>query len=121
MLFFPQYKNEGVIETEFRRFPKKESVEQNMYNLIQETLLGPEDLRHESILPEGTKLQSLLFREGVLFVDFSSELLLSDQASTISLQEKIALVKRALKFNFKDIEKIIFTIEGELPGLEDNN
>ena len=66
-------------------------------------------------------MQSLLFREGVLFVDFSSELLLSDQAITLSLQEKIALVKRALKFNFKDIEKIIFTIEGELPGLEDNN
>jgi hypothetical protein len=121
VLFFPQYRDEKVIETEFRKFPMKESAEENMYSLIQEILLGPEDLRHIAIMPEETQLQSLLFRNGELFVDFSSELLFSGETPQLSLREKIFLIEKALRFNFREIEEIVFTIEGELPRAHDNS
>lgn len=121
VLFFPQYRDEKVIETEFRKFPMKESAEENMCSLIQEILLGPEDLRHIAIMPEETQLQSLLFRNGELFVDFSSELLFSGEAPQLSLREKIFLIEKALRFNFREIEEIVFTIEGELPRAHDNS
>lgn len=121
VLFFPQYKDEEVVETEFRKFPMKESAEENMQSLIQEVLLGPEDLRHIAIMPESTELQSLLFRKGELFVDFSSELLFSGEAPQLSLREQISLIEKALRFNFREIEEIVFTIEGELPRIPDNS
>jgi hypothetical protein len=93
VLFFPQYRGEEVIETEFRKFPMKESAEENMQSLIQE----------------------------ILFVDFSSELLFSGEAPQLSLREKISLIEKALRFNFREIEEIVFTIEGELTRAHDNS
>ena len=69
VLFFPK---EGSTELygELHNLPRRRSRESNIELLVSELLLGPVTLHLDRVFPRGTALNSLILREGSLYVDF---------------------------------------------------
>jgi phosphatidylserine decarboxylase len=118
ILYFPRY-NAAELEGEVRRLPKKADREKDIELLLREIILGPFDIHHARVLPKDTDVESLLLRKGRVYVDFSLDPVLKQEGSLLSLSERIAAVKRTIRFNFPSVEEIMVTFGGQSPNLQD--
>ncbi|HOV62271.1 MAG TPA: GerMN domain-containing protein [Spirochaetia bacterium] len=115
VLFFPR-ENSSTLAGELRVVPDKRGKEEDIRILISELLLGPAKLDLSRVVPRGTRLNSVLLRKGVLYVDFSNDIFLGRKESELSFDEMLAAVRKTILFNFKRIKSIIISIEGQIPG-----
>ncbi|MDR2110925.1 MAG: GerMN domain-containing protein [Spirochaetaceae bacterium] len=61
----------GMPMVEDRMFSHGASREADITRYVEEVLLGPASLNSAPLFPKGTRLRSLLYREGIVYVDLS--------------------------------------------------
>lgn len=114
-LFFPAYGSETV-RGEERYLPLRKSDEQNMDLYVRELLLGPVLVEHDPLFPAETDLRSIIYRNGVLYIDLSIEAVTGETVSRLGFYETLETLKRGLRFNFPQVDDIVVAIEGDLPS-----
>jgi hypothetical protein len=115
VFFFPQYRSSKVTG-ESRNLPVRGSMEENIELLIREILLGPVDVTHVHIFPEGTMLRTVMLRDMRLYIDLSVDAILGRKKSELGFEESVDVLKRTISYNFPSIESFLVTIDGELPS-----
>jgi len=103
--------NEGVISVEDRMLKRSESREDDIIRYTEETLLGPVAPDLLPLFPRETRLKSLLYRNGVVFVDFSADAALPpiEGGSTI---DNFRTFKVGILRNFSYVKDVRFFIDG---------
>ena len=134
VLFFPTDESNTLIG-ETRRLKDRGKLEKDVKVLLEEILLGPSVLAHNRYIPKGTRVQSVLLRKSVVYVDFSGRLqqitmrhasgteeapaaageVIQRDTLPLDLPEALAIVRKTIKFNFPVIREVVFTIDGEIP------
>ncbi len=111
VLFFPDRNN---FSGEMRRVPRQESPEENIELFINELILGPYSIDHLRVIPENTRLYSILLRNrSSLYIDFSADLIVSEHELSIIHSDMLELIRKNLKYNFPILEEITLSVDGQ--------
>jgi hypothetical protein len=113
--YFPDNKYLAM-DAEMHYVPAGKSREKDMKIFLSELVLGPVDIALAPLFPEGTRIRTLVFRDGVLYVDFTRQILDFQDKIPLTLPEILTATEKNINSNFMGIKKIIFTIEGREPG-----
>lgn len=110
--------NDGVIVVEDRMLKHSVSHEGDIIRYTEETLLGSVAPDLLPLFPRETRLKSLLFRNGVVFADFSHEAALPPAEGGTALENFRTLHAGILR-NFSYVKDVRFFIEGRAIFVED--
>jgi hypothetical protein len=105
--------NDGVIVVEDRMLKRSRSREVNIIRYTEETLLGPVAPDLLPLFPREARLRSLLFRNGVVYVDFSVEAALPPAEGGRVLENFKTLYAGIIR-NFSYVKNVRFFIEGNV-------
>lgn len=109
VFLFENLDKEGLF-AENRYYPRNKFVDRvELY--VSELLLGPIGERYKHIFAPGTKLKTCFVRDGILYIDLSSEALFPDNKVSV-LREGAEIFKKNIFRNFRKIDKINIYIEG---------
>ena len=114
-LFFVEPVSKAVV-MEHRLIAEKQDLELNVELLIKDELLGPALLVRDSVFPSGTRLNHVLFRDGVLYADLSLDAMFPSAHSGLNFADSIQILKNTISFNFPEIKNIVVTIDGSIPN-----
>jgi spore germination protein GerM len=103
--------NDGGIIVEDRMLKRTPSRETDIIRYTEETLLGPVDPDLLPLFPSETRLKSLLYRNGVVYVDFTGEAALPPVEGGRTLDNFRTLHAGILR-NFSFVKDVRFFIEG---------
>ncbi len=117
VLFFPNYGTHHLTG-ESRAVPLHATLENNIVSLVNELILGPEELRHDRAVPRATTIRSLLLRNGVVYLDLSYEVLFPDPQTTLGFSETLNAIRKTITFNYPEVHKIVITVDGHEPKSE---
>ena len=96
-----------ILSEEERKIDSKDLID-NPYKFVLDLLIeGPKNENLDNPIPEGTKLNSIKYEKGILYVDLSSEFLNSNGTNSI-----YSIVNTMTEFT--EINGIKFTIDGEI-------
>lgn len=109
--FFP-HDIYGTLNSEIRKLPLKETLEEDIELYIKEVLLGPATYISDHLLPEDTSLQTVILGEETVYIDFAEEIMFTD-TMPIPFERSVGALIKSVKFNFPDIETVIITINGQ--------
>ena len=115
VLFFPRDNGNGF-NAERRIIRRSLNKEERITQTVKEILLGPSELELENIVPVGTKIQSLIFSEGVLYLDFSPLFFEDLSGFILPFNERLEYVEKNVLFNYPFVKRVAITINGQLPG-----
>ena len=115
VLFFPNGVT-GEIAGEEHLLPREPSREATVHAFLEELILGPHTLGAVPVFPEDTEIELLMLRDRRLYVDFSPQILQSEQEMTVSFDDTLSIVTHNLRYNFPAIRTITYTVAGQLPG-----
>ena len=109
MFIFPQAdENKYIVE---KRFLKENPASDEITYYVDELLLGSSMERTKKIVTPGTKVLSCFERKGVLYLDLSDNLLHMGK-NVLDIQEGFELIELNVKKNFKQINSIMFFVNG---------
>lgn len=103
--------NDGILVVEDRMLKHSETQEDDIIRYVEETLLGPVSPGLLPLFPRGTKLKSLLYRDGVVYADFSEDAALPPAEGGKTLNNFQTFYSGILR-NFTYIKDVRFFIEG---------
>jgi len=103
--------NDGVIVVEDRMLKYSHSREGDIVRYVEETLLGPVSTDLLPLVQRGTKLKSLLFRNGVVYADFTSDAAMPPIEGGETLENFRTFYSSILR-NFSYVKDVRFFIEG---------
>jgi hypothetical protein len=107
----------GVLTVEDRMLKRGRSKELELTRYVEEAVLGPVSPGLLALFPSGTRLRSLLFREGVVYLDFSEEAALSPNGEG-HFRDFYTLYS-GIKRNFPFVNDVRFFIEGRAAYYEE--
>lgn len=111
VFFFP---GRDIYSGEMHRVPRQGSLENEIELFINELILGPYNIDHRRVIPENTKLQNLFLRNrSLLYIDFSADLVVSENKHNIVQLDMLELIKKNLNYNFPILEEIILSVDGQ--------
>jgi len=110
----------GVIVVEDRMLKSSNSREGDIIRYTEETLLGPVSPELLPLFPKETKLKSLLYRNGVVYADFSEDAVFSPAENGNTLHNFKTLYAGILR-NFSYVKDVHFFIEGNSVYAEEFN
>jgi len=105
--------NEGIIVVEDRMIKNAVSQEIDIIRYAEETLLGPSSPGLLPLFPKGTKLISLLYREGVVYVNFSLDAQMPPIEGGTTFNNFRTFYEGILR-NFTYVGDVRFFIEGNM-------
>ncbi len=114
VLFFPLDSGNGQ-NGEIRNMRLEKGMEKELKAFVEELLLGPVSLEMNPVAPPGTRLESILYRDGQAYLDFSRELALNNGQFQLDCQKSMELIRENLLFNFPRIQNLVITVDGQLP------
>ncbi|MCL2764427.1 MAG: GerMN domain-containing protein [Treponema sp.] len=103
--------NDGIIAVEDRMLKHSKSREGDIVRYTEETLLGPVSPDLLPLFPRGTKLKSLLFRDGIVYADFSSDAAMPPAEGGRTL-DNFRTFYAGMKRNFSYVRDVRFFIDG---------
>ncbi|MFO8065652.1 MAG: GerMN domain-containing protein [Spirochaetia bacterium] len=115
VLFFPGNISQDIFGEE-RVLRNYSDTERDMRLLVEETILGPTSLYRSRVLPKQTEIQLFMLRGDVAYIDLSREALSEDGDVHIDFDVAESLLRRALHFNFRSLDEVVITVDGQLPG-----
>jgi len=116
-LFFPDYAGKQIVGEE-RKIPLRLQKEEFIDLLIRELALGPSTITLSPLIPKGVRVEKVLLRGSVLYVDFNEEMALNDKV-LIPIQKSVEVIKSTIMYNTVGLSRIVITIGGhELTFLE---
>ncbi len=111
VLFFPGRES---ISGEVRRVPRQKTLEDDIELFVNELILGPYNIDHLRVIPEKTKLYNLLLRNrSVLYIDFSADLIVSENEVSLIQTDMLELIRKNLNYNFPILEEITLSVDGQ--------
>jgi len=119
---FVFYADDGKTATvEERMIKRSSSREVNITRYVEETLLGPVSPGSLPLFPQETRLLSLLYRNGVLYADFSKDAalppiesaLLPDASAAGDVFSNLQILHSGIKRNFPYVKEQRFFIAGK--------
>jgi hypothetical protein len=113
VFYFPSLSGDRVVAEE-RYIPYRSSGEAYGELLAKEIALGPITLFLAPVLPKGTQVETVMLREGTLFVDLAAEAALQGDLP-LDIGRNLVLIKRSLMRNYPSLKKIVLTIGGYQP------
>ena len=117
IFFFPDHQSGNTIG-EIRKIPgipfKKE---ENMDIFIKELLLGPINMKLDPLFTTGTKLEKILYRDKIVYIDLNFMALFPDKRAVHGFRDSILLIEKNIKFNFPYVKRVIVTILGQKPEI----
>lgn len=116
LIFFPEPARHNVTG-ETRIIHRQSSMEDDVLLLVKEIVLGPMDIRHTGVLPKNTKVRSVMVRDRTAYLDFSFDVLFLAEEVNMSFDESLSAVRKTILFNFRKLEDVIITIDGQIPGV----
>lgn len=114
-LFFPGARTSEV-SGELRRLPRLDTTREDLRLLMREIILGPTEIRHGRLVPRGTQLRSVIVRDNKAFINFSEGILFEAPEQQLALEEVLDVLRRTVRYNFREIDRVVFTINGQLPS-----
>ena len=110
--------NDGIIVVEDRMLKHSSSQEGDIIRYVEETLLGPVSPNLLPLFPKGTRLNSLLYRDGVVYSDFTVSAALPPIEGGSSLENFRTLYDSILR-NFSYVKNVRFFIDGSAVFIEE--
>ena len=110
VLWFPDSK--GSLHGELRRVPVKWRVENRAELVASELLLGPKTLSLKPDFQPGVRVETVMYREGRLYLDISKEAALQDAKN---LKTGLAAMERSLRAAIPIVRRFTVTIGGIEP------
>jgi hypothetical protein len=101
----------GEIVVEDRMLKRSRSREVNITRYAEEMLLGPVDPDLLPLFPYGTRLKSLLYRDGVVYADFSADAALPPVEGG-SIYNNFRTFYDGVLRNFSSVKDVRFFIDG---------
>jgi hypothetical protein len=101
----------GEIVVEDRMLKRSRSREVNITRYTEEMLLGPVNPDLLPLFPYGTRLKSLLYRDGVVYADFSADAALPPVEGG-SIYNNFRTFYAGVLRNFSSVKDVRFFIEG---------
>lgn len=114
IFLFPNRYN--VLAAELRRFPKTETREEIVKHAVSALLSGPNRISSYPFFPEGTHILGSVLSKKTLYLDLSAELSTEPFPRNYTYIKTIALLEKNLYLNFRFLNEIVITIEGQEPG-----
>ncbi len=115
--FFPDRR--GGLTGETRRLPHKKTKEEEIQQFVEELLLGPMNIDHNRLVPENTRLLTLMYRQkNTVYLDFSADMVVHDKAFHLSCAQMASGIKMNIKYNFPFVKRIIIAVDGEQLNVE---
>ena len=118
VLFFPDPESHRLAAEE-HFVPRARGTEENARLLVKELLLAPASFELGRLLPESTRLLSVSLRDRVLYVDFSTDLVLDLATVPLGLGQIVQGVANNAYFNFPRLRGVYVFIHGQIPTLVD--
>lgn len=113
-LLFP-----GTTATELsgerRLIPRTRDDERALELLVEEMLLGPARISHSRAVPRGTRLQSLMLRDGTVYLDLDERAMFGGSEVRVDVPTGLRAITESIAFNFRSVEEIVLTIDGNVP------
>lgn len=116
VLFFPDTRGVSLV-AEQRSLPRHQGLEEDARELVEGFLLGPLRPELSRAFPRGATVQSLVVRNGVLYLDLSAAAALPDPEVSLEAREALEALARAIRANFPRVRKVQATIGGQVPAL----
>lgn len=111
VIFFPTHQTLEM-QGESRILPRKRTRELEIELLVKEIILGPFGIDYTPVIPEDSRIRSIMLRDDTLYLDFSIDIVFPEASSSLSLEESMEYITRSVQFNFPDVKKIIYTVNG---------
>jgi spore germination protein GerM len=102
---------QDIVVVEGRMLPSSSALELDMERYVEEFLLGPVSLDLAPLFTKGTKLRSLLYRDGVIYADLSESAVLQVQGGR-DVMQCLEVLDRDLKRNFPQASGVKLFIDG---------
>ncbi|MCL1928653.1 MAG: GerMN domain-containing protein [Treponema sp.] len=107
--FFSYENNRSVVED--RMLHKASSREANIKSYVEELILGPVSLDFAPLLTKGTKLRSFMYRNRVVYADFSREAALPIQGGK-PLFDSFLTLNQGIRRNFSEVSDVKLFVNG---------
>ncbi|MCG8451754.1 MAG: GerMN domain-containing protein [Spirochaetales bacterium] len=113
IFYFPSNSGERV-GTERRWVPSASSYEKSIVLFLEELVLGPEALEWAPLLPRESEVRSVFLLNDTVCVDFKSNVLKNENTGVpVDFNKALAILEKNILDNFRRVEEVIFTIEGQ--------
>ena len=107
----------GIVTVEDRKLKRSSSRELNITRYVEEALLGPASPDSMPLFPKGTRLKSLLYRDGVVYADFSEDAALPPLEGTPfhggEVMKNLQILHSGVQRNFSFVRDVRFFIAGK--------
>ena len=110
-MFFPDATS-GEHRGERRAIPSQPNRELEIEYVLRELILGPTVLQLSRTLPRDTRIESVIYRKDVLYLDFDPEILFRTGEGAPELQESLDIVRKTIEFNYPMVDDIRFFVDG---------
>ena len=107
--FFTFDNSSSVVED--RMLHKAPVLEDDIKNYVNELILGPVSLDYAPLLTKGTKLRSFMYRDRVVYADFSKEAALHVQGGQ-PLFDSFITLNQGIRRNFNDVLEVKLFVNG---------
>ena len=101
----------GDIAVEERMLRHAASREHDIARYVDEALLGSVSPDSLPLFPRGTQLYSLLYRDGVVYANFSEDAILPPQEGG-EVFHNFETIRSGIRRNFPSVEEVRFFIDG---------
>lgn len=116
LLRFPDVAG-AALHAEWRELPYRASHEEQLELFVEELILGPIQLGAVPVIPRDTTVRGVVISDdGTAYIDLSREFMFSGTDTIGTIGDRMDLIARNIKHNFRYIGSIIITIEGQLPN-----
>jgi hypothetical protein len=108
----------GAVHHEWRTLPERRTTRDRVELVVRELMLGPSSLGAIPVIPEGTRLNSVVYdgETRTVFIDFSNELILDDgENRTVTYDQALDFVTRNVYHNIRSVDVVSVTINGQVP------
>jgi hypothetical protein len=104
--------DQGKALVEDRMLPRSASREENITRYVEEALLGPVSLEAAPLFVRGTRLRTLIFRDGTVYGDLSQSAALPIPEAKADVFTGMCALNQGIRRNFPFVADVRLFIEG---------
>lgn len=104
------------VNLEQRNIPQNGDKAQNITNYVKELPAGSRNIEMERFINKNTVVNQVILENGILVIDFSKEMNDLENDIPLPMSDVSALMEKNILLNYNGIDKIVITIEGQIPG-----
>jgi hypothetical protein len=102
----------GKPSVEDRMLPKTASRELDITRYAEEALLGPVSMESAPLVTKGTRLRSLIYRDGSVWADLTEDAALPVPEAKTGVFEGLLALNRGIRRNFPYVKNVALFIGG---------